>query len=110
MKTAFSLSELQVLWVVGALERLATLGVLQDTPLQVSPDAIDLFLDLDENVKYLFADDEELKELTKVIIESESKQTSKEDINHILDYIVEYKNNRTKLVKDFMVFKEESAS
>jgi hypothetical protein len=48
----------QVLWVVGALERLATLGMLTTPPHVVSSGAIDLFIDLDDARYVLFPDNQ----------------------------------------------------
>ena len=48
----------QVLWVVGAIERLATLGMLKTPPLVVSSGAIDLFIDLDDARYVLFPDNQ----------------------------------------------------
>lgn len=98
----FSLTDLQVFWAVGALERLCTLGLLQQPPLQVSPEAIDLFVKLDEHRDKLFLDDEYLKQLVTTIIKSESPETPENDVKHIANFVCEYKNERTQLVKDVM--------
>ena len=98
----FTLTELQIFWAVGALERLCTLGLLQQPPLQVSPEAIDLFVELDEHRDKLFPDDEYLKQLVTTIIKSESPETTEDDSKQIANFVCEYKNERTQLVKNLM--------
>lgn len=95
----YSLPTLQVFWVVGALERLSTLGFLQQPLLQVSAHAIDFFVELDEHRNNLFADDTSLTDLVTAIIKSESPKTPEEDIKLITNLVCEYKNERTDMVK-----------
>ena len=58
----------QVLWVVGALERLATLGMLTTPPHVVSSGAIDLFIDLDDARYALFPDNQVIEEIVGALV------------------------------------------
>ena len=99
----YTLTELQIFWAVGALERLCTLGLLQQPPLQISSEAIDLFVEVDEHRDKLFPDDEYLKELVITIIKSESPETTEDDTKQIANFVCKFKNDRTQLVKELMM-------
>lgn len=96
-----SLLECQILWVVGVTERLVMLGIMKpDLPLNLVPEAQEAFMILDENVNSIFADDSEIVELFKVMVKTECNDlVSEEDTNTIASVILQYKNNRTELVK-----------
>ena len=96
-----TVNECKVLWVVGAAERLATLGLLSaDIPLKLTADAVDDFIEIDENVDLLFPNDFEIASIFRQIASSENEyEVDKEDTNQIIRLILEYKNNRTELVK-----------
>jgi hypothetical protein len=94
-------AEIQVLWVVGATERLATLGFLNSNlPVQISPDSIDLFIEIDDNRDKVFPYDEAIGLIFRAMAKSEcDEEISEYNLNLIIDLILEYKNNRTELVK-----------
>ena len=87
----------QVLWVFGAMERLATLGFLQDAQMQITQKAIDLFLQIDENREILFDKDEHFVSLVKLVCIDFNAQ--EEQVDDIIEMVREYKDNRTKLVQ-----------
>lgn len=96
-----NVNECKVLWVVGAAERLATLGLLSpDIPMKLTADAVDDFIEIDENVDLLFPNDFEIASIFRQIASSENEyEVNKEDTNQVIRLILEYKNNRTELVK-----------
>lgn len=96
-----SVNECKVLWVVGAAERLATLGLLSpDVPMKLTAEAVDDFIEIDENVDLLFPNDFEIASIFRQIASSENEyEVDKEDTNAVIRLILEYKNNRTELVK-----------
>jgi hypothetical protein len=98
---SISIPELKVIWVVGALERLATLGFLQETPHKLSVDTIDLYLQVDESRNILFTNDEEMKEIMYALIEQldESQAPSKDTVNGIYNLLKQFKYERDDLVK-----------
>ena len=87
----------QVLWVFGAMERLCTLGLLQDTRVQITQKAIDLFLLIDENREILFDKDEHFVSLVKLVCKDFNVQD--DQVDDIIEMVREYKDNRTKLVQ-----------
>ena len=107
MNQTSSLPELKVFWIIGALERLAGLGIIQDPVYQVKPEKIDFFIEIDEHRDDIFHDDDEVKEYAFELIAEESPNTPKADIEPIVDFILKYKNDRTQLVKDCMRLKEQ---
>lgn len=96
-----TIDECKVMWVVGAAERLATLGMLSpDIPVKLSADAVDNFIEIDEHRNLLFPNDFEIAQIFKAIARSENEvEVEEEEINQIIDLILEYKNNRTEIVK-----------
>lgn len=97
----FTIDELRVMWIIGVFERLATLGILNpDVPYQISKDAIDQYLLIDEHRDKLFYDDDELGEYVKVIIKSESDPMDDDEIKYLIRRVIQYKNDRETLVKD----------
>lgn len=96
-----SIDKMRVLWVVGAAERLATLGLFGgDIPLRLSPDAVDIFMQIDEKRHFLFEDDSQVTDCFSNIANSFSTENiSAEEMNCLTDLMVEFKNNRTELVR-----------
>ena len=96
-----TIPEMKLLWIVGAAERLATLGMLSpDIPLKLSADAVDNFIEIDEHRNLLFPNDFEIAQIFKAIARSENEfEVEEKEINQIIDLILEYKNNRTEIVK-----------
>lgn len=101
-----SLDDLKLMWVVGAAERLATLGIFNsDVPLKISSDAIDIFIQIDDVRECLFEDDKEVAMIFEVMARSESQENiEKDDMDDMIDIMLEYKNNRTQLVKHALEF------
>lgn len=96
-----TIDECKAIWVIGVTERLATLGMLSpDIPVKLSADAVDNFIEIDEHRNLLFPNDFEIAQIFKAIAKSENEvEVEEEDINQIIDLILEYKNNRTEIVK-----------
>ena len=101
MNRNLSVDQCKVLWVVGAAERLATLGMLSpDIPLRLTADAVDDFIQIDNHRDILFESDYEIASIFNVLAESENEEkVAPEDMRQIVDLILEYKNNRTEIVK-----------
>jgi len=101
MNTQLSIDECKVMWVVGAAERLATLGLLGgDVPVRISPDGIDQYLEIDEHRDYLFQSDFEIAQIFKAVAENHSEdEIDSEDMNVMIDLLVDYKNCREDVVK-----------
>ena len=89
----------QVLWIVGALERLATLGMLQTPPLVVSSDAIDLFIDLDDARDVLFPENRVIEEIVVALIYDFNRSVDKTLVEGITHLLVDYKDNRDRIMK-----------
>ena len=92
-------NDYKVMWVVGALERLATLGLIgAEIPLQLTPDSIDLYVEIDNYRQHLFQSDIEIVTIFSTIAREET-ETPDEDIEAVVNLLLEYKNNRTEIVK-----------
>ena len=96
-----SVEECKVLWVVGAAERLATLGLLSpDIPTRLTTDTIENFIEIDRDVDLLFSSDYEVasvfREIASVVNE---REVDENDMRSVVNLILEFKNNRTELVK-----------
>jgi hypothetical protein len=101
MISNFSLGQCKVLWVIGALERLATLGMLNsDIPLKISADVIDDYLEIDNDRQYLFESDFEIAQIFRCIAnEHNDGEENEEDICSVIELLLNYKNDREELVK-----------
>jgi hypothetical protein len=97
----FSRSEYQVIWMIGVLERLASLSLISEPPNKLSADALDIFIELDsENVRFnLFDSDKEILALFDCMVQSDFPDTPKDVIKGIGEYILDYKNKRYTLVR-----------
>jgi hypothetical protein len=89
----------QVLWVVGALERLATLGMLKTPPLVVSSGAIDLFIDLDDARYVLFPDNQVIEEIVSSLVYDYNRSVDVDLVDGITHLLVDYKDNRDRIMK-----------
>ena len=87
----------QVLWVYGALERLSTLGFIENPQMQITQQAIDLFVQIDENRVILFDKDEHFTSLVKLVCKDFS--APEDQVVHMLDLVRAYKDDRTQLVQ-----------
>ena len=103
-----TIDDMKLMWVVGAAERLATLGIIGgEIPLRVTPDGIDTYLQIDEKRNMLFESDIEVAMIFEVIAKSQSEEEiDKEDMDDMIDLLLEYKNNRTQLVKYALSYAE----
>ncbi len=101
MNAQLSIDECKVMWVVGALERLATLGVIgPDIPLQLSADAVEDYIEIDNHRNLLFESDFEIVSIFNALSKAECEdEPTPEDVDAIVDLILQYKNNRTEIVK-----------
>ena len=101
MFTELSIPEYKILWVIGAAERLATLGMIQpNVPLQVSTEALNDYLEADEYRNILFENDFEVAQIFKCMATSESEdEIAPDDMNNLISLILAYKNDRENLVK-----------
>ena len=98
--TSYSIGD-KILWIVGSLERLATLGLLDsNVPMKVSQNAIDRYLKLDENREDLFEDYYEFSAYLIEIIKQESDPIPSDDeIVGISELLYRYKNDREETVR-----------
>lgn len=87
----------QVLWVYGALERLSTLGFIENPQMQITQKAIDLFVQIDENREILFDKDDHFVSLVKLVCKDFN--TQEDQVDQILDLVRAYKDERTQLVQ-----------
>ena len=87
----------QVLWVYGAMERLCTLGFIDNPQMQITQKAIDLFLLIDENRDILFDKDEHFVSLVKLVCKDFDAQD--DQVDDIVEMVRQYKDNRTTLVQ-----------
>ena len=96
-----TITDLKLLWVVGAAERLATLGLIGgNIPLRLTPEAIDTYLEVDNHRNILFESDFEIAQIFKVMARTESEEEiDDEDMNDLIDLILDFKNNREEIVK-----------
>lgn len=101
MNAQLTIDDCKVMWVVGAAERLATLGMFNsDVPLQLTAEAVDTFIEIDKYRDKLFPNDFEVAQIFKVMATCESaEEIEDDDMSRMIDLILEYKNNRTELVK-----------
>ena len=89
----------QVLWVVGAIERLATLGMLKTPPLVVSSCAIDLFIDLDDARYALFPDNQVIEKIVGALVYDYNRSVDVDLVDGITHLVVDYKDNRDRIMK-----------
>lgn len=97
-----SISDCKLLWVVGAAERLATLGMIgKDVPYTISSDTIDEYLKVDNRRHDLFESDYEIAQIfhTLVRVNANEDDIDDENVEDIIDLLIDYKNQRTDLVK-----------
>jgi hypothetical protein len=101
MNAQLTVDECKVMWVVGALERLATLGLLSpDIPTRLTADAIDIFIEIDRDVDLLFSSDYEIASIFREIASTfNEREVDENDMRSIVNLILEFKNNRTEMVK-----------
>lgn len=97
-----SISDYKLLWVVGAAERLATLGLIgKDVPYTISSDTVDEYLKIDNRRHDVFESDFEIAQIfhTLVRVNANEDDIDDENVEDIIDLLIDYKNQRTDLVK-----------
>ena len=101
MNRNLSIDECKVMWVVGAAERLATLGMLSpDIPLRLTAEAVDDYLEIDNHRDILFKSDFEVASIFNELAQIENEdEVDPDELRSVVDLILEYKNNRTEIVK-----------
>lgn len=99
MNCIHSIQPLQIIWVVGAIERLVWLGMIEETPFDTTSDFSELYTQIDEERDSLFANDREMNLVISEIIKYTEPTVEDETINLIFTLIWDYKNRRTELVK-----------
>jgi hypothetical protein len=101
MNAQMTVDECKVMWVVGALQRLATLGMIgPDIPLKLTPEAVDDYVMIDNHRNILFESDFEIASIFNALAKDEcDEEPNPDDVEAIVDLILEYKNNRTEIVK-----------
>ncbi len=92
----YSLEQNRIIWVVGALERLGGLGYLSEIGYKVTEETIDHYLELDEIRDYLFENNKEIFIIMMTLMEESNM--SMEELQEIYDLIIDYKENRKKVV------------
>jgi hypothetical protein len=102
MNAQLTIDECKLMWVVGALQRLATLGMIgPDIPLKLSGSAVDDYLYIDEHREILFESDFEIASIFTALVNSECdpKVQNSDDTKPLIELLLQYKNNRTEIVK-----------
>ena len=102
MNAQLSIDECKIMWVVGALERLATLGLIgPDIPMKLTSDAVDDYLQIDEYRELLFSSDFEVANIFTAIAneECDPELQDPDDLKPVIELLIDYKNNRTDVVK-----------
>ena len=98
MNAQLSIGECKVMWVVGALERLATLGLIgPDIPLRLSSDAVEDYMQIDDHREHLFESDFEIINIFTELADNEDQDP--DQIKPVIELLMQYKNNRTDIVK-----------
>jgi hypothetical protein len=102
MNAQLTIEECKIMWVVGALERLATLGLIgSNIPLKLTSNAVDDYLQIDEYRELLFDSDFEVASIFTAIAneECDPELQDADDLKPVIELLIDYKNNRTDVVK-----------
>ena len=98
MNAQLSIEECKVMWVVGALERLATLGLIgPNIPLRLSPNAVEDYMQIDDHREHLFDSDFEIINIFTELADNEDQDP--DQIKPVIELLMQYKNNRTEIVR-----------
>lgn len=103
MKSLLNLRELQMMWIVGATERLVSLGIMNpNLPLRLVPEAQEIYLVLDDEKtrRALYNCDEEVMAIFSAMVNSECPEIDNSTIDVVGKLLLKYKNNREEVVKD----------
>lgn len=103
MKDGFNLKrkELQVLWMIGTLERLCTLGYINYSPYRLTTNSVDVYTTL--NPRELFSNDAETCELLSALLQEATPPEHQEQLTNTLRtlsvLVLDYKKDPYKIVK-----------
>lgn len=98
MNAQLSIGECKVMWVIGSLERLATLGLIgPDIPLRLSSDAVEDYMQIDDHREHLFDSDFEIINIFTELADNEDQDP--DQIKPVIELLMQYKNNRTDIVR-----------
>jgi len=98
MNAQLSIDECKVMWVIGALERLATLGLIgPDIPLRLSPNAVEDYMQIDDHREHLFDSDFEIINIFTELADNEDQDPYQ--IKPVIELLMQYKNHRTDIVR-----------
>lgn len=87
--------EMHLLWVLGSIQKLSELGVIQNPPLTLYEQSWNMYHDVDENRDLI--PDIAVEVIIKFGIEAGDFNAV--DPQNIIDILCEYKNNRIEFVK-----------
>jgi len=101
---------LQLIWIVGATERLCSYGFLQSVPSALSPGTVDTFLELNQKdvLESLFCSDKDIIDGFKMVAraeelergrEEESATSTDKELDQIGRLLVDYKNDPMRFAK-----------
>lgn len=102
MMNQLSIGECKIMWIVGALERLATLGLIgPDIPLRLTSSAVEDYIQIDEHRELLFESDFEIASIFTEIAtdECDPELQDPDDLKPVINLLLEYKNNRSEIVR-----------
>lgn len=94
-----TINNYRIMWVVGALERLATLGMIGTPPLVIPPNQVENYVLLDEMRSGLFHKNDDIKEILVGLIAQFNQTYDNKLIEDLYYLITDYKDNRSKIVK-----------
>ncbi len=89
----------QALWVFGALERLQSLRILHGASYGLSPEGIDLFLEIDEHRDALFDNENNFDDLVCYICRERNPDQTKDDLAEVIQVVRDYRDRREDLVR-----------
>jgi len=93
----------QVFWVVGAAQRLANLGLLDEVPCGIPIEKNDEWVELDKTRHFLFENDFEVASIFYGLVThgyGDDADTYDEDnFDNMTKCLIDYKDNRTELVR-----------
>jgi hypothetical protein len=91
--------DFQVLWVFAALERLQHLGMIKGAEYTLSPEGIDLFLEVDEHRHVLFDDEEVFERVVHLVCTDKEMIHTEDEFAQIIQLVRSFRDNREDLVK-----------
>ena len=91
----FSIGEMRVIWVVGALERLGGFGYFNEIRFRV-PD-VDVFLKIDGVREFLFQSKEDFLHCILAVLEG--SELCDTELEEIFGLMIDYKENREKVIR-----------